>query len=232
MSTSRFQSGAAWGLPVMKFTLTFDGELPASTNGSRKLAEKWAIRKHFDPQLRELWEVHPALRELKRRGPIPKDGYWWIEGHHSRDERSDRSAPRIPQDGDIDLMSLTEKGGYKFFPLVRESLALVCGLKVLFLRKETPGKVYQGGDLDNRIKTLLDALCMPQHLEQVVDGDKDAPDPIFCLLEDDSLIAGLNVESERLLTAPNATANTVRLVIEVDVRVTQARLYNSLLLAD
>jgi hypothetical protein len=41
---------------------------------------------------------------------------------------------------------------------VRNSFALHCGLKVLFLRKEPPGKVYQGGDIDGRIKTLLDAL--------------------------------------------------------------------------
>jgi hypothetical protein len=66
----------------------------------------------------------------------------------------------------IDLYESIQKHGAWFRPLVRESYALHCGLKIRFLRHEPPGKIYQGGDLDNRIKTLVDALTMPQHIEQ------------------------------------------------------------------
>ncbi len=37
---------------LMKFTLTFDGEMPATGNSSRKCAAKWQIRKAFHPQLK------------------------------------------------------------------------------------------------------------------------------------------------------------------------------------
>jgi hypothetical protein len=109
--------------------------------------------------------------------------------------------------------------------LVRESYLLTCGLKILFLRKEAPGKVYQGGDLDNRLKTLFDALAVPAHPEQVV-ADASAPDPIYTLLEDDSAITKVEIETHRLLSRPGANTHEVRLIIDVDVRVAQARIYN------
>jgi hypothetical protein len=68
-----------------------------------------------------------------------------------------------PRGNIIDLCESLNKHGAWFRPLVRETFALHCGLKILFLRKEPPGKVYQGGDLDGRMKTLIDALTMPQH---------------------------------------------------------------------
>ena len=59
---------ALFGVPLMKFTLTYDGELPSSGNGSKKLEKKWEIRKHFHPQLVELWNVKPALKQLQKHG--------------------------------------------------------------------------------------------------------------------------------------------------------------------
>jgi len=126
----------------------------------------------------------------------------------------------------LDLCEPIEKHGAFFRPLVRDSYALHCGLKVRILRKEPPGKVYQGGDLDGRIKTLVDALTMPQNVEQVLDKDSTEFSPIYCLLEDDSLVSGLDIESERLLGDQNNAQNWVRLTIEVDVRVRQATIYN------
>jgi hypothetical protein len=125
----------------------------------------------------------------------------------------------------LDLCLSIDMHGAWFRPLVRESYALHCGLKILFLRKERPGKVYQGGDMDGRIKTLLDALTMPQHVEQVLEKTGHL-DPIYCLLEEDSLVSGLQVETERLLTDQNHPADYARLIIEVDVRVRQATIYN------
>ena len=121
----------------------------------------------------------------------------------------------------IDLCETINKHGGWFRPLVRESFALHCGLKITFLRKEAPGKVYQGGDIDGRIKTLLDALTMPQHVEQVLETTGTKDDPIYCLLEEDALVSGLEVQSERLLTDQNHPSDYVRLIIEVDVRVRQ-----------
>jgi len=226
----QFRIGALWGLPVMKFTLTHDGQLPSTGNGSRKVQKKWDVKKHFDPQLRELWDTHPALREMRFRPYWPKSGGMFIEGHHSTTS-DNREVPK-KSDEDIDLLEINECGGRKFFPLVRSSLLLTCGLKILFLRKETPGKVYQGGDIDNRIKTLLDALCAPRDPGNVVRSDDTISDPIYCLLEDDSLISSLSIDTQTLLTGQNSDVSEVRLVIEVDIRATQSRVYNSLFLGD
>ena len=216
----------------MKFTLTYNGELPSTGNSSRKTEKKWEVKKHFDPQLRELWTVHPALKEMQYRRFWPKGGGWFIEGHHSVDQ-TDRPPQCAPKnDDDIDLLAMTSCGGRQFFPLVRSSLLLHCSLKILFLRKETPGKIYQGGDIDNRIKTLLDALCAPKDPSLVMSNDLTIIDPVYCLLEDHSLISGLSVETQTLLTGPNASVSQVHLVIEVDVRASQSRAYNALLLGD
>ncbi|MGJ0395587.1 MAG: hypothetical protein ACR65U_05090 [Methylocystis sp.] len=195
----------------MKFTLTYDGELPSTGNGSRKTERKWEIRKHFHPQLQELWTVHPALRKFS--GPHYV-GSQFVEGLAETNERA------------IDVCAPIQKAGRLFKPIVRRSLGLTCSLNVLFLRKESAGRVYQGGDLDNRIKTLLDALSVPAHIEQVID-DGAIDDPVLCLLEDDALVTGLSVQTERLLTRPGASESEVRLTIEVDIRVSDARRFNS-----
>lgn len=213
----------------MKFTLTYDGSLPASANKPKNQA-KWDIRQAFHPQLKDLWESHPALRELWGNRHYPKQGGATLTQVHHLHPGPIINHPLIVNagTGQIEILNLCEpinKHGAWFRPLVRENYALHCGLKITFLRQEQVGKVYQAGDLDGRMKTLLDALAMPQHKEQVL-GTSTKFDPILCLLEDDALISGLQIESERLLTDKNNPPDYVRLNIEVDVRVRQAMIYN------
>jgi hypothetical protein len=214
----------------VKFILTFDGELPSTGNGSRKTEKKWEIRKYFQPQLEELWNVHPALRPISDGYAIAinKGPFFQAYTHH---EYQTPTPPHPLRAGEIDLCASIQKGNRLFKPLVRKSFALTCGLKIQFLRKEKPGRVYQGGDLDNRIKTLLDSLSVPVHQEQVI-SDPTIEDPILCLAEDDSLITSISVETERLLSRPNARESDVHLNIEVDVRVTDTRAYNMFFLGD
>jgi hypothetical protein len=73
--------------------------------------------------------------------------------------------------------------------------ALKCRLKILSLRKEDAGRVYRGGDLDNRLKTLFGALSVLRK-EQVVEDDT-IDDQICCLPEDDAPITAGNVEAHR-----------------------------------
>lgn len=137
----------------------------------------------------------------------------------------------LKKKGSIDLCALVPRGNRSFKPLVRKSFALNCGLKITFLRNGPAGKVYQGGDLDNRLKTLLDSLSVPPHAEHVL-TDAAIDDPIYCLVEDDSLITGISIETERLLARPGASESEVRLIIEVDVRVSDSRIYNYSFLGD
>jgi hypothetical protein len=215
----------------MRFTLTYEGSLPASGN-QRKNEAKWRIRKAFDPQLRDLWNSHPALREIEQNGRyFPKHGLALRQAHHDHPAENAMitQIKSLIREGDpsiIDLCEPIEKHDAWFRPLVRDSFALHCGLKIVFLRKEPPGRIYQARDLDGRMKTLIDSLTMPQHAEQVLEkiGTKEAP--LYCLLEEDSLVSGLNVESERLLTDQSLPQDYVKLTIEVDVRVRQPAIYN------
>jgi len=217
-----------FGTPFMKFTLTYEGPLPSTGNNKRPEA-KWDIRKTLHPQLKDLWESHPALRDVEENRHFPKAGGATLTQVHHRYPGPVLNHPRILNVGGkfelLDLCESIEKHGAWFRPLVRENHALHCGLKILFMRKEQPGKVYQGGDLDGRTKTIIDSLTMPQHVEQVR-GKSTKTDPIYCLLEDDSLVSGVHVESERLLTDQNFPKDHVKLVIEVDVRVRRATIYN------
>lgn len=209
----------------MKFRLTYDGELKAAGNNNRRLNEKWAIRKALAPQIRELRQTHPALRGTKIFTERPRS----LNPHGEQKVRIDE--PAMPP---YDFREEIVRGDRRFLPLVRKSLNLVCTLDILFMRKDEPGEiVLQGGDIDNRLKTLFDALSVP-NAQDVRPGDiprnpeahasvlppHDAV-PLECLLESDSLISGFTVTTDRLLTAPDASPSTVHLVVGVTVSVTR-----------
>jgi hypothetical protein len=228
----------------VKFTLTYEGPLPSSGNKAKN-QEKWQIRKVLHPQFIDLWKSHPALIEIENNRHFPiVGGATLTQVHHLHpgpvhppvqapmignyqvlDLGTASVAGRNPRDF-LDLCGSIEKHGAWFRPLVRETFALHCGLKILFLRREPPGKIYQGGDLDGRMKTLLDALTMPQHAEQILERHTTECLPLHCLLEDDSMISGLEIESERLLGDNQKTADFVKLTIEVDVRIKRPMIYN------
>ena len=75
------------------------------------------------------------------------------------------------------------------------------------------------GDIDNRLKTLFDSLRVPQHeTEAGQAGGHDFEGPVYCLLEDDSLIEKVSLESERWLE-PSAARREVLVIIRVTTRV-------------
>jgi hypothetical protein len=64
-------------------------------------------------------------------------------------------------------------------------------------------EVFSGsGDLDGRVKTLIDGLRLPQQLAEVPGGPLEDEDPFFVLLEDDRLIYDFAVTTDRLLVPP------------------------------
>ncbi len=228
MNSVTYQVGHdVFGLQFMKFTLTYEGGLPSSNKP--KIEDVWRIRKEIAPQLKDLWASHPALKFVADNRYFPKKGGATLEqGHHLHPgpvRGVQMTASHGFESGIIDLCEPIEKYGAWFRPLVRESYALHCGLKIVFLRHERPGKVFQGGDIDNRIATLLDALSMPRHREQVLEFN-DEHDPLLCVMEDDSMLSGYAVESERLLGSKGQPADYVKLLIEVDVRVHMSTVYN------
>src|SRR6266536_3041557 len=161
----------------MEFRLTYEGQLPSNGNA----AAKHAIRKQFHIQLAELWDKHRALQLAKERISL---------GHGGVGTFLNKLGRRF------------EQGGFRFVPLINDkAFGMVCDLDILFLRRGVPGNLVQsGGDIDNRIKTLLDALRLPNNENEVIGSPEPHEQPFFfCLLEDDALVTRLNVNTDRLL---------------------------------
>jgi hypothetical protein len=185
----------------VEFRLIYKGSLPAqaSGGGGGRIPEKHSIRKQLHRQLNVLWKENLVLSFWRDRN---------IEGEkgtrHSVVDNMVRKYARF---------------GFNFVPLVTEELGIACSLDILFLRRDAPGKIVGGGgDLDNRIKVLFDALRMPRYANEVEAFSPDADeDPFFVLLEDDTLINEVRINTDRLLTPIESGEgeNDVVLIIHV-----------------
>jgi hypothetical protein len=209
--------------PLMEFRLTYEGELRASgrdpvRNQSDRLAQhKQKIRKVFHSQLKELWRTNRFLSTEEV----------FVSSGESEGPKGGKIgwANTNPKAKLVDYVaSQYEEFGYRFCPLVRESTSLMCSLRILFLRRDVPGSVIHAGDLDNRIKTLIDTLRRPQNAQELREFEtpSEGENPFFCLLEDDKLVSSLSVDTDTLLdpiTGDNdADQSRVKIVITVAIR--------------
>lgn len=208
---------------IMRFHLVYRGKLPASGNKS-KLKDVTRIRREFSPQIKLLWETHPSLMVLLETGARPRANQMLLQnGQSARQQAILR--PRMAED----LLAPIPVGSKQYIPLVRKSLDLGCELSVMFLRQEAPGQVVtQGGDLDGRMKLLLDALRMPQLDEQNVCPPEE--DELYCLMQDDALVSRLDIDTDRLLVPETNDTQEVALFIEVHLNVLQVGPHNVCLL--
>jgi len=173
----------------MQFTLTYEGRLRSNA----KPADKHAMRRHFHQQLSTLWNLRP-LSEIRD----------WVQV--------------APADGAFSILKSVH--GFSFAPLVCEKLHAVAELEVDLLWPQRPGSIFvNGGDIDNRLKTLFDALKIPSEPSALPKDTVplDGEEPFFCLLEDDSLISKVTVNTDRLLE-PEADPSVVKLLIRVKTR--------------
>ena len=193
----------------MEFRLVYDGPLPAASHSNTRNKVKHSIRRQFADQLEELWNTHPRLRY---------DSQSW-------DKDKDRPNPFV--------LEVTAKHGVRythlppqtfdrcercFEPLVTSDHGVGCALDILFLRRDQPGSlISHGGDIDNRIKVLFDALKLPELNARLPGDPKDDPERFYCLLEDDRLISDVRVTTDRLLTpmGDDERKHDVRLVVHV-----------------
>jgi hypothetical protein len=182
----------------MEFRLVVRGAVPPEKRGT--VSDKQRIRREFHPQIRSLYQQHPALEHLFR---MPWKGHARI----------------------ADVANQFSRNGFKFLPMVREELDVACALDVLMLLRQPPHhQVFSGtgntGDLDNRVKVLIDGLTMPKQLGDL-GGDVSGADdePFFCLLEDDKLIHAFNVTTDLLLAPPEPSEAWSDVVAVVHVRV-------------
>ena len=120
-------------------------------------------------------------------------------------------------------------GAFVFVPLVAAEMNVVAELSLTLLRPESPGQlITQGGDIDNRIKTLFDALAMPRHQNSLPIGASPSADQqpyFYCLLEDDNLVTAISVRTEQMLE-PTGDDSIVDLTIGVQTRTTRVTMGN------
>jgi hypothetical protein len=195
-----------WLVPggeLMKFRLTYEGLLESRANAQAK----HGLRKRFHSQIKRLWEVNPGLVAAERAvlpesGPIIENEPLWANMARQRE---------------------FARNGYNFLPLCLERLHLSVSLDILFLRQGRPGSVILRGDIDNRLKTLFDGLRMPRDKSELggfINPDPDE-EPFFVLLEDDSQITQVSVETDDLLQPldgqPYPRMNDARLVMTVEI---------------
>ncbi len=176
----------------MEFCLHYSGVLKSNDQASGK----HKIRK----------QLHPQIENLCRKrfyGTFKPD---------LENSRNDKSPPMYSMIG--------EK---RFYFLISKELYTVVNLDITLLLPHPVGSiVHSGGDIDNRIKTLFDALRIPQNLSEAPShiDTVDTEHSMFCLLEDDKLINRISIKSYEDY-APDAK-DIVKCFIQVETKVTQA----------
>jgi len=177
----------------MRFRLVYRGQLKGGN--SKDVSHIQEVRRSFHSQLKVLWQQPPLSGNSR-----------WLQREQPQGE----------------TCVLESVGAFTFAPLVTTKLRLHAELDILFLRPAPPGEVVRhGGELDNRIKTLIDCLRIPVGNE-IPRGDAPREDenPFFCLLQDDKLVSAFSVTSDRLLK-PDAHEQDVEIVITVRTRATE-----------
>lgn len=167
---------------MLEFHLIYQGLLPSSGNKSHT-QYKHVIRRYLHRQLVNLWQ---------KKHPLKQRSETYVQAEKFT------HIPVIWKGLETDKDELIEKiNGKNYLPIVSENLALSCKLNILLLSMGS--NVMETGDLDGRVKTLIDALKIPR-ANDYSEGDED---PLYCLLENDSLISDLRVTADLLMAPPD-----------------------------
>jgi hypothetical protein len=179
----------AWivGDTTVDIALKYDGLIPSGQQRGGQSDLKQVIRKQFSKQLGKQWEKETILRGFYDAG-LP------LIGNFIKNQPCQGSDEcpffRVPV------------CGFHAIPLISWHNRLGVELDIVFWG-ESRRVLQSGGDLDNRLKTLFDALRIPQGPNEVL-GTMcgNGSEEIFCLLEDDSLISKFCVEAREGFGSP------------------------------
>ena len=172
----------------MKFTLVYEGQLKPAAKA--KAVDKQNIREVFDAQLKILW----------------------TKGQMAEQRTISLGSPDDPTST---LKSVRQVNSCSYLPVISDKQGLLAKISITWLRYEPPGSILQAGDIDNRLKTLLDCLQTPPsgQVEGLsVEGTEEQP---FCtVLDDDALISDINVNTVQDLRS-SAERGAVLLLVTV-----------------
>lgn len=197
----------------MDFTLRYAGKLPACTKNDPRTADKHDIRCHLDRQLADLWSRDRRLKDIKLDA-IRKA---------VKSERFEYDLPRpLGSDSSQKYYYIEHPGrDVRFIPLVTALRFMRCELSVTMYRHQGPAfkgcLLEANGDIDNQLKTLFDALRMPQEPGQIPAKWAAERPHFFCLLEDDSLVTKLTLETKHFLGETTIPEGHVDLHMDVHI---------------
>jgi hypothetical protein len=177
----------------MEFCLHYYGKLKSRDNA----VGKHAIRQALHDQVRSLCMSEPFVNAFKS------------------DLDGTRQATEKPL--------FIEHRGKRYWFLISEHLATVVDLNITILVPHDVGRIiHNGGDIDNRIKTLFDALRAPAVASEIPSPDSFdyGTSGMYCLLQDDKLINRLSIRSYRD-HAP-IDGDSVRCLVEAETKITRA----------
>jgi hypothetical protein len=85
-------------------------------------------------------------------------------------------------------------GGQSFAPLYGGHVLVQVAIDIVLLTGTPPKKsVLSSGDLDNRLKRIIDALRMPSQSGEVL-SSPISPESCICLMDDDSAVSKVHVQ--------------------------------------
>lgn len=201
----------------VEFRLLYQGD-QLTSDGSPTV--KHAIRRQFHPQLKQLWKSNSQLTKLARMRGIYADRMVPLA----------EPTPEACEASFFEWMGrLYARGNFHFVPLVEQSLCVKVSLDILFLRRDQHPLIKAGGDIDNRLKTLFDALRVPDSTAGLGGSPEEGEDPFFALLQDDCLVSEVRVSTDNLRMLPQQKAVNAKdafLVIGVKLKTTERTAHN------
>lgn len=189
------------GKNLIEFRLLYDGDLPSSGNKGHP-HEKHAIRRIFHPQLRRLWSVKPTLKQWAFRWfqHAPAEAIEALNKSNLRDDDLGNARFRL---GIETMGKFYAKAGYELAPLVVPEFDARCSIDILLLRPGERVVFDEQGDLDGQVRTIIDALRMPDNPSETGGAQAEEDErPLFCLLQNDKLVSEIKVTADDLLQLP------------------------------
>ncbi|MCL2749057.1 MAG: hypothetical protein FWE50_03195 [Alphaproteobacteria bacterium] len=173
------------------------------TNPKKRSQHIANIRMQFHPQLKKLVEHSPWNNLQKYMMPNPV--------------KSPISTKHI--------------GGIDWNPIITPNLKLLAELDITMMHPEIVGLAR--ADVDNRMKTLLDALRCPQNEHEIGENTPRNIGAIYTLLDDDHLVTKISVNTSHLLSpelfgkkVSDEGEDKIFMLIDVRVRVEEGNLEN------
>jgi hypothetical protein len=197
----------------MEFTLRYSGTVPHHAK-----AEAHKIRRVLHGQLADYWSRDLRLKDVDatKIKPFVKSARFRFDVRQQEHGQRVGSKPH-------DWHGYHEVRGIRFVPLVTRWRYLRCEIAMRIWRYEgdlhTGGLLDHQGDLDGKLKALIDALRMPHEDRELPADVTHDGNVFFCVLEDDRLVTKIGIETRNILGPRPAKADQTKVDVDIELRI-------------